>query len=122
MVFPPEVSPRDKWITKAQRCVTKRMLDVVNVWDVRTVMNQRTAGAGRKQLIPSTSRRSRTRMMPTRRRAGIPTLRRSGSICTPWSSQVVSPSRSSSCWYRDCSVEFVQVPLDVPELRDSRRS
>ncbi len=51
MSTPPEATPSDKWLTRCQRAITKRSLDVVNVLEVRSVLNQRTAGAGRKRKL-----------------------------------------------------------------------
>ena len=48
---PPEATPSDKWLTRCQRALTKRSLDVINVMDVRSVLNQRTAGSGRKRKV-----------------------------------------------------------------------
>ena len=49
--MPPEATPSDKWLTRCQRALTKRSLDVINVMDVRSVLNQRTAGSGRKRKV-----------------------------------------------------------------------
>lgn len=39
LVFPPEFTPGDRLLTKAQRALQKRSLEVMDVWQVRSIVN-----------------------------------------------------------------------------------
>ena len=39
IVMPPDNTPSDRWVSKAQLALTKRSMDVVDVWDVRSIFN-----------------------------------------------------------------------------------
>ena len=45
LVYPPEFTPSDRVITKAQRALAKRSLEVIDLWQVRSIANQRIAQA-----------------------------------------------------------------------------
>ena len=52
LVFPPEFTPSDRLLTKAKRALTKRSLEVVDLWQVRSIANQRMATTKRRRLAP----------------------------------------------------------------------
>eukprot|EP00435_Cladocopium_sp_Y103_P064721 s1013_g26.t1 len=50
LVFPPEYTPSDRILAKAQRALTKRSLEVVDVWQVRSIATQRLSVSKRRRL------------------------------------------------------------------------
>eukprot|EP00438_Fugacium_kawagutii_P003196 Skav218041 [mRNA] locus=scaffold214:640892:642988:+ [translate_table: standard] len=50
VVFPPEFTPSDRLLTKAQRALTKRSLEVADLWQVRSIANQRMATQKRRKV------------------------------------------------------------------------
>ena len=53
LIMPPDNTPSDRWVSKAQRALTKRSMDVIDVWDVRSIFNQRTSTAKRRRVAGS---------------------------------------------------------------------
>ena len=53
IVLPPDSTPSDRWVSKAQRALTKRSMDVVDVWDVRSIFNQRNSTSKRRRVAGS---------------------------------------------------------------------
>eukprot|EP00438_Fugacium_kawagutii_P015959 Skav227096 [mRNA] locus=scaffold199:6515:11398:+ [translate_table: standard] len=43
LVFPPDYTPSDRMLTKAQRALAKRSLEVIDMWQVRSISSQRLA-------------------------------------------------------------------------------
>lgn len=43
LIFPPNYTPSDRMIAKAQRALTKRSLEVIDLWQVRSISSQRLA-------------------------------------------------------------------------------
>ena len=52
LVYPPEFTPSDRVITKAQRALAKRSLEVIDLWQVRSIANQRMTQAKRRRVAP----------------------------------------------------------------------